>query len=383
MPPSPLAPPISPLRRAARAAELARGADHFHEPRREDCPWCGSRRLRTRLRTPDLLRRGPGVFVLDECRDCAHTFQNPRLTAEGRAFYDCSGGSGYDCSGCSGCYDGSGCFDPEAHGAVTGVLDRLTARVLAARATRRRLRAAARALPGRGEPESWLDVGTGDAGFPLVARQVFPYTSFDGLDATPRVVRARDAGRVEEAHVGRLADPALTARLRARYDVVSMFHHLPRTPDPRAELRAALAVLRPGGHLLIDLPDPRSAPARLLGRHWAGHGQPHHLHLPRPANVRAELESHGCTVLAVGRRAAHVPHDLSAAVLLALCGVLPAGDAPWRPAPPTLLRRGVRAAVTYAALPVLAAALTLDHLLAPVARGTCLANGYRIIARTP
>lgn len=51
---------------------------------------------------------------------------------------------------------------------------------------RRRHRALARAilrlLP---EPESWLDVGTGDAHFPETAKTLFPYTSFDGLDPTP------------------------------------------------------------------------------------------------------------------------------------------------------------------------------------------------------
>src|SRR5262249_6632154 len=151
--------------RAVYAAQLASLTEHFHEPRREHCPWCGSGRLRTRLRTPDLVRRRPGTFVVDECLDCAHAFQNPRLTAEGLAFYQ------QDLSG-----DG---------------LEGFTERVLAARASRRRHLAAARVMKRFGEPESWLDVGTGHACFPEAAREVFPYTSFDGLDPSPRVVRAR------------------------------------------------------------------------------------------------------------------------------------------------------------------------------------------------
>lgn len=58
-------------------ADLARGLDRFFEPRRADCPWCGSARLKTRLRTTDLLQHKPGHFVLDHCQDCRHTFQNP------------------------------------------------------------------------------------------------------------------------------------------------------------------------------------------------------------------------------------------------------------------------------------------------------------------
>ncbi|MBK3571399.1 class I SAM-dependent methyltransferase, partial [Streptomyces sp. MBT62] len=88
---------------------------------------------------------------------------------------------------------------------------------------RRRHRTLARAilrlLP---EPESWLDVGTGDAHFPETAKGLFPYTSFDGLDPTPRVVRARAAERIEEAYAGHLTDPHITSALHARYDVVTL-----------------------------------------------------------------------------------------------------------------------------------------------------------------
>lgn len=135
---------------------------------------------------------------------------------------------------------------------------------------RRRHRSTARAilrlLP---EPESWLDVGTGDARFPEAAKELFPYTSFDGVDPTARVEEAREAERVEEAYVGSLTDERIATALRARYDVVTLL----RPPDPAGELRAALAVLRPGGYLLLEGVD---APAEEL---------------------RAELESKGCTIL--------------------------------------------------------------------------------------
>ncbi|MCX4810510.1 class I SAM-dependent methyltransferase [Streptomyces sp. NBC_01239] len=119
----------------------------------------------------------------------------------------------------------------------------------------RRHRALARAilrlLP---EPESWLDVGTGDAHFPETAKALFPYTSFDGTDPTPRVVRARAAERIEEAYAGHLTDPHLTTALRARYDVVTLLRDRSPAPDPAAELHAALTVLRPGGLLLLEGP---------------------------------------------------------------------------------------------------------------------------------
>ncbi|MFI9149187.1 class I SAM-dependent methyltransferase [Streptomyces sp. NPDC053367] len=206
-------------------------------PRRDDCPWCGSRSLRTR----------PGSPAVDECRDCAHVFQNPRQV----------------------CLP---LFDARTDGVRAAV-------------TRLRHRLAARAMLPFPEPESWLDVGTGHADFPETARMVFPYTAFDGVDATPRVAHARAAGRVEEAHVGPLTAPEVLTRLRARYDVVSLLHHLEHTTDPRAELRAALTALRPGGHVLIETTDPRRLPL------------PRVPHLLPPANVRAELSAGGCELV--------------------------------------------------------------------------------------
>jgi len=221
----------------------------------------------------------------------------------------------------------------------------------------RRLRSTAQVILAFPEPESWLDVGTGEARFPETAKELFPYTSFDGLDATPRVEQARRAERVEEAHVGLLTDPQIRMRLRARYDVVSMLHHLPYAPDPREELHAAVAVLRPGGHLLLEAADPQCAFAELLGERW----------LPRARRLRllslddlcTELMSQGCTIVRTDRRAAHLPHDLSAALSLCLPGFLPS----WSTGPP------------------LAAAKALDHALAPLLRLTRFSNTYRLIAR--
>ncbi|MCZ9354551.1 class I SAM-dependent methyltransferase [Streptomyces mutabilis] len=209
-------------------------------PHRADCPWCGSRRLRPRLFGEGPRRAAPGRSVLERCLDCRYGFRNPPLTP-----------------------------GPE-HPVV-----RAGARIRQGSAAR----AVFRRCP---EPESWLDVGTGDADFPHAARAYFPYTSFDGLDPTHRVLRARAVERVEEAFVGRLTDPHIRARLRGRYDVVSLLRQLERVPDPRAELRAALHVLRPGGHLLVDVTDPRRP-------------------LALPAGLRAELAELGCTVLTGAR----------------------------------------------------------------------------------
>ncbi|MEV6027080.1 class I SAM-dependent methyltransferase [Streptomyces sp. NPDC052036] len=340
-------------RRAERRGDAAPDTVRPQHPRREDCPWCGSTRLRTRVRArpsaPDPVR--PDAAGVDECRDCAHVFRNPRPAEE------------------------SARHDHDAPDGRPGP-DRLTERLLGARTSARRHRAAARALGPHQEPESWLDVGTGRGHFPEAAKEIHPYTSFDGLDPTRRVHQAGAAGRIEEAHRGHLTDPAVLARLRSRYDVLSMVHHLERTPDPRAELRAALTVLRPGGHLLIEAADPGCAFGRLLGRRWIAYGSPHHLHLVPPANLLAELKALGCAIVATDHREPHLPYDLAGALALTLARALPAPDAPGRTAP-------LRTVLAGATAPLAATATAADHALAPLLRRTRFANAYRVIARTP
>ncbi|WP_338695813.1 class I SAM-dependent methyltransferase [Streptomyces sp. Q6] len=340
-------------RRPAYLTELAQGTERFHEPRRPDCPWCGSTKLRTRLRTTDLLQHKPGTFTIDQCRSCAHSFQNPRLTPEGLTFYY------------RDFYEG-------LHADRAG-------KIFGARTSAKRSAAGTRALARFLEPESWLDVGTGDGHFPAVAKEVLPYTAFDGLDIGDGVEQARREGRVEEAHRGRLTD--LAPRLAGRYDAMSMFHYLEHALDPREELKAAHRVLRPGGHLMIELPDPESRYARLLGKWWVSYFQPQHLHFIPLANLRAELRALGYTVVDVDRREPHVPLDLTAACALFLGHWLPDADDPWRTKIPTGFQRGLRQALLYAGTPASVAAHGADRLLAPLVSRTRFSNAYRVIAR--
>ncbi|MEV1018738.1 class I SAM-dependent methyltransferase [Streptomyces sp. NPDC050264] len=340
-------------RRPAYLTELARGTERFHEPRRGDCPWCGSTKLRTRLRTTDLLQHKPGTFTIDQCRSCAHSFQNPRLTPEGLDFYY------------RDFYDGL-CADQAE-------------KIFGPQSSTKRYRRAAHALGAFIEPESWLDVGTGRAHFPAVAKEVLPYTAFDGLDIGVGVEEGRRRGRVEEAHRGSLPD--LATELAGRYDAMSMFHHLEHSLDPREELKAAHRVLRPGGHLMIEVPDPESRYAKLLGKWWVSYFQPQHLHLIPLANLRTELTALGYTVVAVDRREPHLPLDLSAACALLLGHCLPDGDDPWRTRAPGRLRRRLRRILMYLAAPAFVACYTADQMLAPLLSRTRFSNAYRVIAR--
>ncbi|MFE2554203.1 methyltransferase domain-containing protein [Streptomyces sp. NPDC059355] len=339
-------------RSAAYRAELAFGTDRFLEPRRTDCPWCGSRRLFVRVRVPDLLQGKPGRFTLEQCADCHHVFQNPRLTLDGLEFYY------------RDFYDGRG---GEGAGTVFGRLGdsyRKRAEMLRPHTV--------------DAPASWLDVGTGHGHFCNAARAVWPDTRFDGLDMGDGVAEAERRGWVETGFQGQF--PEFAQKLAGRYEVVSMYHYLEHTRDPLAELDTAAAVLAPGGFLAIELPDPRSRMARLLGSAWLPWFQPQHQHLIPAANLREALADRGFTVLAEEHGPAHQGNDFFGAVALTTTRLAPDPDRPWAP-PATPRGRVLAHAVRAAALPCFAGAAALDALRTALARRTDGGNAYRLLAR--
>ncbi|MFJ6755881.1 methyltransferase domain-containing protein [Streptomyces sp. NPDC091273] len=337
-------------RAAAYRAELTSGVAHFLEPRRPDCPWCGSGRLAVRVRVPDLLQGKPGLFTLERCGECGHVFQNPRLSLEGLEFYY------------RDFYDGRG---GEGAGTVFGRLGAA-------------YRGRAEMLLPHADPLSWLDVGTGHGHFCNAARAVWPRTRFDGLDMGDGVREAERRGWVETGYQGQF--PEFASKLAGQYEVVSMYHYLEHTRDPLAELDAAAAVLAPGGFLTIELPDPESRMARLLGPVWLPWFQPQHQHLVPAANLREALADRGFTVLAEEHGPAHQGNDFFGAVALTATRLAPDPDRPWGP-PATARARALAHAVRLAALPAFAGAAVLDALRTAAAHRTDGGNAYRMLAR--
>ena len=323
------------------------------EARRDTCPWCGGGDLAARLDTVDLFQFKPGRFHLDECRACGHIFQNPRLSPAGLAYYYAE------------FYDGAAENLTEASFAAMG------------RIYRRRVEVISRHC----RPKACLDVGTGHGHFCLVARGRWPDATFDGLDLSDSVHEAARRGWIDTAHQG--AFPDLADGLPRSYDVVAMHHYLEHTREPRRELAAAAKVLEPGGHLVIEVPDPASPWARRLGRYWYSWFQPQHQHFVPCENLVAALEDVGLEVREVERGPANQGGDLFTAVVLLMQRVAPSPHAPWRP-PPTRGDRARRLAALALAVPALAVAAVPDLILdVALRRGVAHGpgNAYRVVAR--
>lgn len=331
---------------------LAAGTERFFEPRRVTCAWCEWPDLTTVLDSPDIAQHKPGRFRLDRCRECGHVFQNPRLTQAGLDFYYRDFYSG-----------------PWAH-ALTGKFQ--------ADEPLYRKRADIVRRHYDGEPERWLDVGTGHGHFCLVARDAFPRTRFEALDMGDAVVTAERRGWVEQAHHGEM--PAFVDELAGRFDVVSIHHCLEHQRDPRQLLADLKRTLRPGGYLSIEVPDPECRAGRLLGRAWGPWFQPQHQHMAPIRNLCEELGALGFDIVATERREAHEQFEASLGALLLLDRWAPDPRFPWRSDRPGALAR--RTATMALGMPALLAAAVLDHLLDPVVRRLPGGpNAYRVLAR--
>ncbi len=119
---------------------------------------------------------------------------------------------------------------------------------------------------------------------------------------------------LDRGHLGFFTEMA--DGLAGAYDVVSMHHYLEHTVDPYAELDAAATVLPPGGHLLIEVPDPEWPVGRIAGRWWHCWFQPQHLQLIPVGNLIEAFAERGLDTVEVHRGRAHQPLDLTVIVML-------------------------------------------------------------------
>jgi len=180
-------------------------------------------------------------------------------------------------------------------------------------------------------PARLLEVGAA-AGFLLDEARARGYAAV-GLEPNDAMAaRARETLGLD-VRTGRLGELPLDP---AGFDAACAFHVVEHLDAPLGALRALHAALKPGGHLLVEVPNAQSAAARRLGAAWQPLDLPYHVGHHGPRSLRTLLERAGFEVLRVdtipfARYAARGRGGLLArglAEALRARAVLPAGPHP-------------------------------------------------------
>ncbi|RZK56516.1 MAG: methyltransferase domain-containing protein [Hymenobacter sp.] len=229
------------------------------------CPVCGSPDLADKLRVQDK-SVSQETFTIQQCQACGFQFTNPRPDAAG-----------------IGRYYESAAYVSHNSGA-RGLINQV---YKAARyfTVRRKVRLLTKLNGGR--PGRLLDYGCGTGHFLAGAKKAGWQVT--GLEPNARA-RQDAAARVGQP----LQEPAALATLApGSFDAITLWHVLEHVHTLNETLDQLIRVLRPGGKLLLAVPNVDSLDAQHYGPDWAAYDVPRHLYHFGPAAMRRLLTRHG------------------------------------------------------------------------------------------
>lgn len=230
---------------------------------------CGSPDLRDKLHVQDK-SVSQETFTIQQCQACGFQFTNPRPAAASIGKY----------------------YESEAYVSHNSAAQGLVNRVykVARYFTVRRKVALITKLNG-GQPGQLLDYGCGTGHFLAGAKRAGWQVT--GLEPNDRA-RHDAAARVGQPI---LAGAALAGLAPASFDVVSLWHVLEHVHLLHETLAELISKLKPGGQLLIAVPNAESLDAQHYRQNWAAYDVPRHLYHFAPGPMRQLLAGHGLRLL--------------------------------------------------------------------------------------
>lgn len=234
----------------------------------ESCPVCGATAFRDKLLVQDK-SVSREEFTIVQCQACDFQFTNPRPAAAH-----------------IGKYYESDAYVSHNSGAQ-GLINRVY-RVARYFTVRRKVTLITKLHGGR--PGRLLDYGCGTGHFLAGAKKA----GWDvvGLEPSERA-RQEAARRAGQS----IQEPAALASLPpASFDILTLWHVLEHVHALNEILAQLTAVLKPGGRLLIAVPNVDSLDAQHYRQDWAAYDVPRHLYHFVPATMRRLLARHGLRI---------------------------------------------------------------------------------------
>lgn len=234
------------------------------------CPVCGHDDYVTVLTDArDQIWRKPGTFRLQRCRQCDLVATRPRPTPDALSFYYEGTYSGESLEGMRR-FQTESWFGGLVHRYRLAIVNRV-----------RRLTT----------DDHVLDVGCSYGGFLRTARSRSGCrTSGIDLDAGT-IAQAVDAD-VTDYRNGRLVDVDFDL---GAFSVITFFQSLEHHSEPVAALRRARALLKPGGHVVVEVPNYGGFWRRVFRTAWLPLLIPQHLFHFTPKTLRNTLAAAGFT----------------------------------------------------------------------------------------
>lgn len=218
------------------------------------CYLCGSENRAHRETAQEDLTGKPGDFTFVTCTDCGLVYQHPRLTIEHIKDY-------YDDEYIAHRKD-------QSWGALTPFFEWLMTKL------DRDKDAIVRGARPLDSTTEVLDVGCGAGGFLAHIQRKYDCrcTGVDFKDLSQVIESLHDDCEID-FHCGTLAEVELP---KSTYDLVTMWHFLEHDYDPVETLRVARTLLKPGGHMVIEVPRLDSVSQTLYRERWPGWQAPQH-----------------------------------------------------------------------------------------------------------
>lgn len=226
----------------------------------KNCPVCGASSFKDVFKAP-YFRGDNELFQIQECENCQLWVTNPRPGDEELGKY-------YDTPDYISHTDArKGLIDHMYHWVREYSLKKKVALINSL-------------VPGKGD---LLDYGAGTGHFLLAAqKQGWKVTGVEPSEDARSVAREKNGFD--------LKDPSALVWEKNMCDVISLWHVLEHLPDLRGHLSHFSAALKPGGCLVIAVPNHESPDAKKYGENWAALDVPLHLWHFKKKNI-AELST--------------------------------------------------------------------------------------------